>query len=428
MSQGLSRKIRIAFILQAVIASFAIVIGVFAINSVLKQSLLERRLQSRVDDYWQRWREDPAQRQPIGIVVKGFVVPAGSTREPLPPVVTRLAPGFHELPASNQIVYVDQRPAGRLYLIYDEDFIDELALWLGLVPTLFALLALYAVTWLTYRTSRKLVEPVSWLAQQVAYWDPRQPDADQLAPERLPDALGGEVRQLADALHELAVRVEAFVARERAFTRDASHELRTPLTVIRVATDLLLADPDLPPRTQRSLQRIQFSGRDMEAVIDAFLVLAREADIAPESEDFNVRDVVYEEVVSVRPLLTGKPVQLEVIEEASPRLHAPPRILGVMVGNLLGNACNFTDEGRIEVRIGADRIVIRDTGIGMSREELGKAFEPFYRADQAHPVGKGIGLSVVRRLGERFGWPVTLDSTLGEGTTATIGFAALRSA
>ena len=133
--------------------------------------------------------------------------------------------------------------------------------------------------------------------------------------------------------------------------------------------------------------------------------------------------MVYEEVVNVRPLLAGKPVQLDVIEEASPRLHAPPRVLGVMIGNLLGNACQFTDEGRIEVRIGRDRIVVRDTGIGMNREELDKAFEPFYRADPANPIGKGIGLSIVRRLGERFGWPVSLESAPGEGTTATIVFA-----
>lgn len=414
--------------MQAVIASFVIVIGVFAINSVLKHSLLERRLQSLAGDYWQVWERNPAQAQPFGIVVKGYVVHAGGTTAALPAALQRFGPGFHEVPAQNQIVFVDERAAGRLYLIYNEGFVDELTFWLGAVPIVFALLALYAVTWLTYRTSRRLVEPVTWLAQEVTQWDPRQPDAGKLAPERLPAELGREVKQLAGALHDLAVRVGAFVARERAFTRDASHELRTPLTVIRVASDLLMADPDLPPRTHRSLQRVQLAGRDMEAVIDAFLVLAREADVAPQSEDFNVRDVVYEEVVNARPLLAGKPVQLEVIEEASPRLHAPPRVLGVMIGNLLGNACQFTDEGRIEVRICADRVVVRDTGIGMSRDELDKAFVPFYRADQAHPVGKGIGLSIVRRLGERFGWPVSLESAPGEGTTATIGFVALRAA
>ena len=422
MAPGLPRKIKIAFILQAVIASFVIVIGVFAINSVLKHTLLERRLDAQAAAFWVARSRDPGHTPPMSYGLRGYFVPASGTSERLPEMVRGLAPGFHEMRARNELVYVDENAPGLLYLVYDRAFIAEFSLWLGLVPVVFALLALYAVTWLTYRTSRRLVEPVTWLASEVAKWEPRQPDAGPLAPDRLPSAFQDEARQLADALHGLAERVGAFVARERAFTRDASHELRTPLTVVRVASDLMLADPDLPPRTQRSLQRIQLAGRDMEAVIDAFLVLAREADVAPLSEDFLVRDVIYEEVVNVRPLLAAKPVQLEVVEQSTPRLYAPPRVLGVMVGNLLSNACNFTDEGRIEICIDSERIVVRDTGIGMSREELDKAFEPFYRADLANPVGKGIGLSIVRRLGERFGWPVAVESTPGQGTTATIRF------
>lgn len=425
MAHGLPRKIRIAFILQAVIASLVIVVGVFAINLSLKQQFLERRLTAQADFYWSQWERDPGRALPVGMVLRGFVVPVGANIE-LPAEFAGLegmGEGFHKLATGGRMGYIDDRPEGRLYLSYDAAFVDELTIWMAVVPIAFALLAIYAVSWLTYRASRSLVEPVTWLAREVSQWDPQRPDAGVLAPERLPRSVEGEVKQLADALHSLAVRIGAFVTRERAFTRDASHELRTPLTVIRVAADLLIADPDLPSRTHRSLQRIQMAGRDMEAVIDAFLVLAREGDVAPQSEDFNVRDIVYEEVVNVRPLLAGKRVQLDVIEEAALRLHAPPRVLSVMIGNLLGNACQFTDEGRIEVRIGKNRIVVRDTGIGMNREELDKAFEPFYRADQANPVGKGIGLSIVRRLGERFGWPVTLESSPGEGTTATIVFA-----
>lgn len=422
MAPGLPRKIKIAFILQAVIASFVIVIGVFAINAVLKHTLLERRLHAQAEAFWLERSKNPEYPPPHSSGLMGYLVPAGGTTDRLPAAIRSFGPGFHEISTRNRLIYVDQRAAGRLYLVYDQAFVNEFALWLGVVQIIFALLAIYAVTWWTYRTSRRLVEPVTWLAREVAKWEPRQPDAGPLAPDRLPSVFQDEARQLADALHGLAERVGSFVARERAFTRDASHELRTPLTVVRVASDLMLADPDLPSRTQRSLQRIQLAGRDMEAVIDAFLVLAREADVAPQSEEFLVRDVVYEEVVNVRPLLAGKPVQLEVVEEASPRLFAPPRVLGVMVGNLLSNACNFTDEGRIEICITRDRVVVRDTGIGMSREELDKAFEPFYRADQANPVGKGIGLSIVRRLGERFGWPVVVESTPGQGTTATIDF------
>jgi signal transduction histidine kinase len=220
--------------------------------------------------------------------------------------------------------------------------------------------------------------------------------------------------------------MRAFVRRERDFTRDASHELRTPLTVIRVASDLLQGDPDLPERARRSIARIQRAGRDMESVIEAFLVLARESNVEPAREDFAVRDVVEEEALKVRPLLAGKQVELEIVEEASPELHASPRVLAVMLGNLLANACTFTEKGRVAVIIGNDRVTVRDTGIGMSADVVQRAFDPFFRADPNAPEGKGLGLSIVRRLGERFGWPVTLESAPDQGTTAVIHFVARR--
>jgi signal transduction histidine kinase len=74
------------------------------------------------------------------------------------------------------------------------------------------------------------------------------------------------------------------------------------------------------------------------------------------------------------------------------------------------------------VKVLRDRLEVRDTGIGMSAETLERVFDPFYRAEQ-DAVGKGMGLSIVRRLGERFGWPVQIDSAPGAGTTATIRFA-----
>jgi signal transduction histidine kinase len=103
-------------------------------------------------------------------------------------------------------------------------------------------------------------------------------------------------------------------------------------------------------------------------------------------------------------------------------LHASPRVFAVMLRNLLANACTFTDRGRIEVRIEADRLLVADTGIGMSSESVKRAFDPFYRADPERLSGKGMGLSIVRRLGERFGWPVALESLPGHGTTSTIHF------
>ena len=424
MPQGLPRKLRYAFVLQAVTASFAIVIGIYAAGMVVKDLLTAQRMREEAASYWQARARDPDPLLPGTSTVNGFFVENGGDPRALPAELRALKPGLTELPKFRRKVLVERKPEGTLYLTMSFALLDRVILWSGLASMLIALLALYVVSWLTYRTSKRLVTPVNWLASEVSRWDPRDPNATTIAPQYTPDEAGSEVQQLGGALNDLSARVREFVQRERDFTRDASHELRTPLTVIRVATDLMIGDADVPERAHRSLARIQRAGRDMEAVIDAFLILAREDGIAPQTEDFDVRDVVYEEVAKVRPLIADKPIELIVSELASPRLHASPHVLSVMLGNLLGNACTFTEEGMIEVRIEQDRVVVRDSGIGMSADTLRRAYDPFYRADQFNPTGKGMGLSIVRRLGERFGWPVTLESTPAVGTTATVRFSA----
>jgi signal transduction histidine kinase len=93
-----------------------------------------------------------------------------------------------------------------------------------------------------------------------------------------------------------------------------------------------------------------------------------------------------------------------------------------MLRNLLSNASTFTERGRIEVRIEPDRVAVADTGIGMSADVMQRVFDPFYRAEPDRNSGKGMGLSIVRRLGERFGWPIGIESTPGQGTVVSIRF------
>src|SRR3546814_632942 len=160
-------------------------------------------------------------------------------------------------------------------------------------------------------------------------------------------------------------------------SRDASHELRTPMTVIHMACDLLLADGSLDANAQRSVQRIQAASRDMLALVEAFLILAREGDTGLPDEDFSVNDIVREEVEKARPLLHDKPVRLEIDEQAAFALHAPPRVLAVLLGNLLRNACLYTESGVITVRIVAGELLVIDTGVGISTDELARVFDPF---------------------------------------------------
>ncbi len=422
MRHGLPRRIKLAFLTQALIGSIVITVGILLAGVIVRQEVIEQRVRQEAQAFWKAYAADPDHRLPSSSTMSGYVVIPGQVHPKLPDELQGLGPGVQRLPDSRSLVYVDRRPQGTLYLVFSAWMADQSVLMTGLVSLLLSLVTSGVLIWLTYRTSKRLVTPVSWLANQVAHWDPRDPDASAIAPARLPADASDEVRKLSKALTGLSERVSDFVRRERNFTRDASHELRTPLTVIRVASDLMLADPETSPRAQRSLARVQQAGRDMESVIEAFLILAREADVAPQSEEFEVRDIVASEVERIRPMLTGRPVELLFHDEGGPRLVAPPHVLRVMVGNLLSNAVRFTGSGQIEVRVMPDRVVIRDSGIGMSPEVLAKAFDPFFRAEFAESDGKGMGLSIVRRLGERFGWPVSLASEPGQGTTAVIRF------
>jgi signal transduction histidine kinase len=259
------------------------------------------------------------------------------------------------------------------------------------------------------------------LADAVRGWNPHQPDATAFDPVRL-GLEHAEVAVLAEALRSFATRLEAFGERERNFTRDASHELRTPLTVIKVAADVLADEENLSAFAQRSLTRIRRSVREIEALIEAFLVLARESDTGLPEQDFLVNDVVREEVERYRDLLGLKPVDLRLEEHARFALHAPSRVLAVVIGNLLRNACLYTERGSIVVSVHEDSVRVTDTGCGMDKEDLERAFQPFYRGSGTGARGHGIGLAIVRRIADRFEWPVELESRPGKGTVATLRF------
>lgn len=214
-------------------------------------------------------------------------------------------------------------------------------------------------------------------------------------------------------------------ARASDFMRDASHELRTPLTVVRVASDLIAHDDGLSDASRRSLERIQAAVADMEAVIDALLLLARGEQCALDTDVFPVREVVEHALARLQPLLEHKRLRLETEWRAAPVLLAPPCVLRVMLGNLLANAVRFTDAGVVRVRLLADRVEVEDTGIGMDAATLARACEPFFRGEAATPgLGPGLGLSIAHRLGQRCGWRLRLQSVPGQGTCAGIEFAA----
>lgn len=422
MPQGLPRKIRYAFVTQGLLLILAVVFGVSLLTLLTRDALIRQRLTVEAQAFWDRREAGGGARLPETATLRGYFRPAEAGGA-VPPDVASLPQGVNFNYGGHKAVLVQQRPAGMLYLVLQTRSVDRLMWTSAGVTILLGLLVAMAITAVTYRKSRRMVLPVNRLAEEVGRWDPSQGDLTApLVLSEFADEPSREVQSLSHALHGLAGRIGEFVQRERDFTRDASHELRTPLTVIRVASDMLLADPALPAHGRRPLERIQRASRDMEAVVDAFLVLARESGVAPVSEHVDVAEVVREEVEKARPLLAGKPVELSLTVDAGPALFVPPSVLGVVVRNLLQNACHFTERGGVDVSVGHDRVVVRDSGIGMSADTLRHVYDPFFRADAFSPLGKGFGLTIANRLVRRFGWQLQLESVERQGTVATLRF------
>jgi len=229
-----------------------------------------------------------------------------------------------------------------------------------------------------------------------------------------------EVGDLARAFDRYLSRLRKFIERENYFTADVSHELRTPLAIMLGTVEVLEQDVTLSDKQKERISRIRRAAQEMIDLTAALLLLAREHQIAPDESPCHVADVALACVEKHRHLIGDRPIRLEVKVQADPRLTAERPLLEVVIGNLIRNALFNTKSGIVLLQLEAERLIVSDTGVGMRPEELARAMERYYKG--ASSAGAGVGLSLVKRICDRYGWRISLESQEGQGTTAEIDF------
>ena len=423
----LKRRISRTFLLQAAAISVAAVVSVVLAAAIIQRVLVTEAMRLEADYFWDMRSRNPAFPLPDTRNLGSLLVPAGNEGN-LPGSLRNLEDGFHTPPGAEEFstVYVTTNDGQRLFLLFDGERVNELAAYFGLVPLVVVLLVLYLSVWFAFRASHRAVSPVTWLAREVNRLDPAGSGVRRFDLDRLPADAEEEVRVLAAALGGFVERLDAFVDRERTFTRDASHELRTPLTVIRVATDILLDHPGLRDDMREGIARIRRSAVDMEQLVDAFLLLAREGDGTLPNTTVCVNDVVEAELENLRLLVDSKPVDVDVNAGCRLVLTGPEQAVSAVIRNLLRNALSYTDAGRVGVEIAPGRLTIVDSGKGMDEQEVKAAFQPWFRGNPRQRGGHGVGLTIVKRFADRFGWSVSIQSTPGVGTRVEVGFPGAR--
>lgn len=419
---SLARRLTRAFTLQAGLITLAALLGIYLANVMLEEVLIREALRQEARHFWAERAGDPHFSPPDTANLTGYLL--NGEKHDLNAQLRDLAPGFHDLPSetSMSVVYVTEQDGERLLLVFDARQVGELATYFGLVPLAAVLVLLYLSMWVAYRVSHRIFSPVTWLAHKVNELDPQQADVAAFAPENLPGDANQEVRVLARAISGFAERLDAFVARERNFTRDASHELRSPLTVIRIAAEMLLSEQELEPKAKSSVMRVLRATQDMEELTDAFLLLARESDQGISQSAVCINDVIDEELERAHFLARNKSIEVQQHADCLLTVNGSDKVISVLIGNLLRNAVNYTDAGKIDVRIREGELAIEDSGIGIPQQQVEQIFQPFFRGSATQPGGHGVGLTIVKRLSDRFNWPVTIDSKVGVGTRVVVKF------
>jgi signal transduction histidine kinase len=319
-------------------------------------------------------------------------------------------------------VHVSEHDGHTLYLEFDGQQVSELALFFGIFPLAGFLIVIYLSGWVSYRLLSRAVSPIIKLAKTLENLDPRSEQFSEKLKQALPDNVDQEVAILVQALSDLSDRIVSFVVRERNFTRDASHELRSPITVIKIASDFLLEDESLTDAQIKPLLRIKNNAADMEELIEALLILARESDSALSFEPVCINDVVTEEIDRTNNLLLHKPVKVTFEGENKLFVSGSDKVLSVLIGNLIRNAFSYTDEGNVNILIKGNNLIIEDSGIGMNKDDVEQMFKPFKQGKNKPRGGYGVGLTIVKMLSDRFNWPIDIDSQLDYGTKVTVKF------
>jgi len=264
----------------------------------------------------------------------------------------------------------------------------------------FGLLSLVLGMWL----SRKVLKPVTQLAERLREFR-KNGKVEPLAAHFADD----EVGELALALDEYATRLTSMVERDREFNSDVSHELRTPLAVIASTTELLQGSPDLTDKLRERLKRIERSSRQATELIEALLLLSRAERRGPtRGETTEVAKVASDVIESQRPQMRDKPLNVELVVNGPLSINAPASVLSVALTNLIGNAIKYTLEGQVTVKVDKDRIEVIDTGPGIKPEDAERLFQRGVRGEGAGGSGAGLGLAIVRRLCELYGWDVSM--------------------
>ncbi len=423
---SLRSRIIIAFCFFGGVLGSVFALIVYISMEYIDDSLIDNSLTQEIDYISRHYQQNNEVAIPASPYIKIY---RGTTSMPAPlkEMVAGFSEGLHETYLGKEEYHIAVITLPNLddplYLLFNAsalEFTEKRKFRIAMVLVAGVIMVVGLGLWIGFLTSRKVIAPVIYLADQVNKFRP-----GYLPTDLSKDFINDEVGTLAAALEQSMKRIEAFVEREHQFTRDASHELRTPVTVIKGAVELLRKQLNpAEASVLRPLYRIQRQVTNMEKIIEALLWLSREEISTGPDQPFSVLPLVRDTIEENRQIIADKSIEINLVAEGNPVLNVPERLFNIALTNLIQNAVRYASKGHITVCVLDDRVLVSDTGTGIDSCELENIRRPHGRGNGSK--GFGLGLSIVQRLCDRFGWQFEIESEVDRGTTAQLILASLK--
>ena len=274
--------------------------------------------------------------------------------------------------------------------------------------------------------ARRALRPISETADAV------KRISDRNLNEKLPEpGTKDEIDQLIKVFNELLGRLDLAFDTQRRFTSDASHEIGTPLTVLKGNTEVALLERHHPEEYEAILRSNLEEIERLSQLTSNLLLLARSDAGEPQitKDVLSLNEQVPPIISRLLPLAEDHGISLDLNIGTPVFIEGDRLALQQIIFNLVSNALRYTPAGgRVEVKISLDhnhkaKLEVIDTGLGISRQDLPRIFDRFYRAKSARgrePAGSGLGLAICRTLAEAHGGQIDVESVPGRGSCFTL--------
>ncbi len=259
--------------------------------------------------------------------------------------------------------------------------------------------------------------------------------ADKISQENLNSRINlpknnDELHLLSQTINDLLDRIQNAVEREKQLTSDASHELRTPLAIIKGTLEVLIRKP----RNQSEyLDKIDFCIKEVDRLnklVTELLLLARFENQKQniQHDEISLNALILDELSRYSEKIKTKKINVKNKFNDNYIVKSDNYLISIVIGNLISNALKYSKEnGELVIELSDEKasvnVSIFDNGIGISKKNIDKVFNPFFRSDpDEHPEikGTGLGLSIVKRVCTLLNIDILITSKENVGTSVVL--------